>query len=224
MVNQFSWFNHREREKGMKKIMALLLAGTLLIGTASFAQQESSIRATFYDGIPSATGALVTDDFGQTVEVTLVSNAIGQKIENLEEAKYVDVQFAGETLVFKLFGGDTTNEMTLLASTNPPSGEDGTTISLGQVTALLSNALNSDQHVAIFKDGDGVVQGFYTYSTTNFPTITVKDAETLTLLSKAGAETFQTTDPGTVKLESVLILQGEEYVPLKRIATFEQAL
>jgi hypothetical protein len=208
----------------MKKIMALLLAGTLLIGTASFAQQESSIRATFYDGIPSDTGALIADDFGQTVEVTLVSNAIGQKIEGLEDARYIDVQFAGETLVFKLFGGDTTNEMTLLASTNPPSGEDGTTISLGQVTASLSTALNSDQHVAIFKDGDGVVQGFYTYSATNFPTITVKDADTLTLLSNAGTETFQTTDPGTVKLESVLILQGEEYVPLKRIATFEQAL
>jgi hypothetical protein len=208
----------------MKTFIALLLTGTLLIGTASFAQQVPKITATFYDGIPSDTGAMVTDDFGQAVAATLVSNAVGQKIEGLEDAKYVNLQVGEQAFVFKLFGGDTTNEMTLASRTNPSSGEDGTTVSLGQVTTILNHALTDDEHVAIFTNDDGIVQGFYTYTATNLPTITVEDADTLTLLSRTGAETFQIADPGTVKLASVLVLQDDNYVPLNRTIIFKQAL
>jgi hypothetical protein len=210
----------------MKKVVGLLLAGTLLIGTAGFAQekamarQSTGIEATFYDGIPSETGALVTDDFGQAIQANLVSGGIGKKINGLEDAKYIDLQVADQNLVFKIFGGDTTNEMTLTATTNDSSDSDGTTISLGEATAALSN---SNQDIAIFVDGDGVVQGFYTFTATNFPTINVKDAETVMLMGANGVTVFETSDPGIVKLDSVLVLQGEGYVPLKRTATFTDA-
>jgi hypothetical protein len=87
------------------------------------------------------------------------------------------------------------------------------------VTAALSN----NQEVAIFVDGDGVVQGFYTFTANNLPTINVEDAETVMLMGENGVTTFETSDPGTVSLDSVLVLQGDQYVPLKRTATFTDA-
>jgi hypothetical protein len=209
----------------MKTLIGLLLTGTLLIGSAGFAQEKAlarqstgatGIQATFYDGIPSETGAIVTDDFGQAIQTNLISNSIGKRINGLEDADYINLQVADQNLVFKIFGGDTTNEMTLDATTNDSSDSDGTTISLGEVTAALSN----NQDVAIFVDGDGVVQGFYTYTASNLPTINVEDAETVMLVGENGVTTFETSDPGSVKLDSVLVLQGEEYVPLKRTTNF----
>jgi hypothetical protein len=213
-------------EKGntMKKIVSLLVAGALLVGTVGFAQekamarQSTGIQATFYDGIPSENGALVTNDFGQVIEANLVSSSIGKKIDGLADADYINLQVADQTLVFEIFGGDTTNEMTLDATTNSSSDSEGTTISLGQVTAALENA----QNVAVFTDGDGVVQGFYTFTANNLPNINVEDAERLTLMSQNSVTTFTTIDPGAVKLDSVLVLQGEEYVPLKRTAVFAE--
>lgn len=210
----------------MKRLMSLLLAGTLLIGTAGFAQQkamarqDTGINAIFYDGIPSESGEIVEDDFGQAVEVSLVSNSIGKRIHNLEDAKYIELQMGEEPLVFKIFGGDTTNEMTLEATTNDAFDGDGTTISLGEVTAALNN---TNQDVAVFVDGDGVVQGFYTYTPDNFPTINVEDAETVLLMGQNGTTTFETDDPGTVSLGRVLVLQNGEYVPLNRTSTFAPA-
>jgi hypothetical protein len=210
----------------MKKVVSLLLIGALLVGTVGFAQekamarQNTGINATFYDGIPSETGSLVTDDFGQAIRATLVSSSIGRKIDGLEDAKYINLQVADQTFVFKIFGGDTTNEMTLEATTNDSSDADGATISLGEVTAVLANG---NRDVAIFVDGDGVVQGFYTYTATNLPIINVEDAETVMLMGQNGVTTFETTDPGIVKLDSVLVLQGDQYVPLKRTATFTEA-
>jgi hypothetical protein len=202
----------------MKKVMSLLLAGTLLIGTAGFAQekamarQSTGIQATFYDDIPGENGTLVTDDFGQAIKATLIGNSIGKKIEGLGDADYINLQIAEQNLVFKIFGGDTTNEMTLEATTNDSSDSDGNTISLGEVTAALENG----QNIAVFVDGDSVVQGFYTFTATNLPNINVEDAQTLMVMTQNGVASFTTTDPGTVKLDSVLVLQGEEYVPLKR--------
>ena len=103
----------------MKKLIALLLTGTLLLGSASLAQTK--MKATFYDGIPSDTGSIVTDDFGQSVTATLVSQSIGEKIYNLEDAHYVSLNVADNTFVFEIYGGDTTNEMTLAANTNSGS-------------------------------------------------------------------------------------------------------
>jgi hypothetical protein len=200
----------------MKKMFSLLLAGALLVAGAGFAQQELSVKASFYDGNPNKTGSIIKDDFGQAVQVKLVSNAIGQKIYDIEKALYIRVQFAKETLLFKIFGGDTTNEMTLVATTNTTSDEKGSSISLGEVVAALTKAQSSDQQVAIFNDGDGIVRGFYTFSATNLPTITVDKAKTLTLLGKDSVTTFQTVNPGTVKLENVLVLQNDEYLPLYR--------
>jgi hypothetical protein len=102
--------------------------------------------------------------------------------------------------------------MTLDANTNSSSDSDGTTISLGEVTAALSNT----QNVAVFVDGDGVVQGFYTFTLDNLPNVNVEDAETLMVMTQNGVTTFTTVDPGAVNLNSVLVLQGEEYVPLNR--------
>lgn len=100
----------------MKKLIALLLTGTLLLGSASFAQ-GTKVAATFYNGIPSDTGSIVTDDFGQSVTATLVSQSIGEKIDDLEDAEYVSLNVADNDFVFEIYGGDTTNEMTLLTRT-----------------------------------------------------------------------------------------------------------
>ena len=205
----------------MKKVIGLLLASALVIGPLGFAQekamarQSAGIQATFYDDIPGENGALVTDDFGQAVEARLVGNSIGRKIDGLEDAEYINLQVAEQNFVFEISGGDTTNEMTLEATTNSSSNSDGTTISLGEVTAALDN----NQNIAVFVDGDGVVQGFYTFTATNLPNINVEDAETLMVMTQNGVTSFTTIDPGTVKLDSVLVLQGEDYVPLKRTDT-----
>jgi hypothetical protein len=126
----------------MKKLIALFLTGTLLLGSASFAQ-ETTVEATFYDGIPSDSGSVLTDDFGQSVTATLHSHAIGEKIANLENAEYVSLNVAGNDFVFEIYGGDTTNEMTLVAETiNNP------TISLGEVTNAFDGAANTDLQLA----------------------------------------------------------------------------
>jgi hypothetical protein len=61
----------------MKKLLALILTGTLLVG--SFSLAETSVHATFDDGIPSDAGSVITHDFGQSVTATLVRQAIGGK-------------------------------------------------------------------------------------------------------------------------------------------------
>ncbi len=202
----------------MKKILALLL-GTLLVGSAL--AQQPSLQATFYDGIPSKTGALITDDFGQTIAVNLVSNTIGKKIYDIDEASYIALQVGNDTLVFKIFGGDTTNEMTLSVNSDAPNTEDHTTMNLGQVVAMLENETTP---LAVFRDDDGVVRGFYSYEAANLPTVAVDDAETLTLLHGTSTETLQIADPGTVKLESVMVLQGSDYVPLEHTLAFEKVM
>jgi hypothetical protein len=213
----------------MKRLIALALTGTLLIGSAGFAQekamarQNAGIQATFYDGIPSQTGSLITDDFGQAVTASLVSSSIGRTIHDLEDAKYINLQVANHNFVFKMFGGDTTNEMTLAATTNDLNDADGTTISLGEVTAALNNAVTGKQMVAIFIDGDDVVQGFYTFTTTNLPTVNVEDADTLMLLSQNGVTSFEIADPGTVRLDTVLVKENNQYMPLRRAPAFEAA-
>jgi hypothetical protein len=197
----------------MKKVIGLVLTGALLVGSASFAQ-EMTANATFYDGIPSDTGQLIKDDFGQSVEATLVSNAIGQKINNIEDAKYVNVQLGEQTYLFKIFGGDTTNEMTLDTKTNITTGQDGNTVSLGAVVADFNAVQNSEQNIAVFINSDGVVTGFYTFTATNLPNINVDDAETLLLVSQQGIKTLQVNDPGATRLASVLVLEQGSYTPL----------
>jgi hypothetical protein len=199
------------KENIMKKLIALLLTGTLLLGSASLAQTK--VEATFYDGIPSDTGSIVTDDFGQSVTATLVSQSIGEKIYNLEDADYVSLNVANNNFVFEIYGGDTTNEMTLVADTN-----DGATISLGEVTNAFDGAANTDLQLALFSDEDGVVQGFYTFTSSNIPNVVTTDAVTLTLVNSAGATTYQVVDSGTIALENVQVLQGEAYVSLYHVA------
>lgn len=196
----------------MKKLLALFVTGTLLLGGISLA--ETNVQATFYDGIPSSTGSVITDDFGQPVEATLVSHAIGEKIYHLEAARYVSLAAADNNFVFKIYGGDTTNEMDLVSTTNTLGS---TTITLGEITNAFDGALNSDLQLAIFSNDDGVVTGFYTFIASDLPTVSTTDAVTLTLVSKAGVSSYQTVDQGTVKLENVTILQGSSYVPLYRV-------
>jgi hypothetical protein len=197
----------------MKKIFALLLTATLLLGSLSLA--ETKVAATFYDGIPSDTGSVVTDDFGQSVTATLVSQAIGEKIYNLEKASYIELQAAHTNFDFQIYGGDTTNEMTLVGATN--TSDDS--ISLGEVTNAFDGALNSDLQLAIFSDDDGVVTGFYTFVAGDLPTVSTTDAVTLTIVTKDGVTAYETLDAGTVKLENVSILQGDDYVALERVMT-----
>jgi hypothetical protein len=201
----------------MKKLIALLLTGTLLLGSASLAQ-GTKVEATFYDGIPSDTGSIVTDDFGQSVTASLVSQSIGEKIYNLEDAQYVSLNTADTSFVFKIYGGDTTNEMTLVADTN-----DDSSISLGEVTNAFDGAANTDLQLAILSDEDGVVQGFYTFTASNIPTVVTTDAVVLTLVNSTGVTTYDVVDSGTVSLENVQVLQGEEYVSLYHTNVFGDA-
>jgi hypothetical protein len=205
------------KENIMKKLIALLLTGTLLLGSASFAQ-GTTVEATFYDGIPSDTGSIITDDFGQSVTATLVSQSIGEKIYNLEDADYASLNVADNNFVFEIYGGDTTNEMTLVADTN-----DNPNISLGEVTNAFDGAANTDLQLAVFSDEDGVVQGFYTFTSSNIPNVVTTDAVALTLVNSAGATTYQVVDSGTISLENVQVLQGEDYVPLDRTAALGDA-
>jgi hypothetical protein len=191
----------------MKKLLALLVTATLLLGSISLA--ETSVQATFYDGVPSDTGSVVTDDFGQSVTATLVSQSIGEKIYNIDGASYVSLAAADTNFVFEIYGGDTTNEMTLVSASN-----DSDTISLGEVTNAFDGALNTDLQLAIFSDEDGVVTGFYTFVAGNFPTVSTTDGVTLTLVNANGVTTFQTVDEGTVALDHVMVLQGSTYIPL----------
>lgn len=197
----------------MKKVLGLVLIGAFLVSSVSLAKDMEG-NATFYDGIPSKNGKMLEDDFGQVLEASLVSNAIGQKIYDIEDAKYIDVEMGDQNLIFKIFGGDTTNEMTLAATTNVTTGQDGTSISLGDVVADFEAAQSGEQNIAVFTDGDGVVTGFYTFTATNLPNINVKDAETLTLVSQQGVTALQVNDPGATRLASVQVLEGSNYVPL----------
>jgi hypothetical protein len=217
MIETPRWFNHLERNSMKnimgKKVIGFVLTGALLVSSVSLAESMKT-TATFYDGIPSENAQRLEDDFGQVVQATLVSNAIGQKIHNIEDAKYIDVQMGEQNLVFKIFGGDTTNEMTLATMTNVTTGQDGTSISLGDAVADLEAARGNEQNVAVFTDDDGVVTGFYTFTATNLPTINVEDAETLTLISQQGVTTLQVNDPGVTRLASVQVLEGGNYLPL----------
>ncbi len=204
----------------MKKIIGFVLAGALLFGGTSLAESMTA-TATFYDGIPGENGSVLEDDFGQVVETRLVSNSVGQKIYDIEDAKYIDVNLGEQHFIFKIFGGDTTNEMTLDATTNLTTGQDGNHISLGEVVADVDTAQNSEQNVAIFINSDGVVTGFYTFTANNLPTINVEDAETLTLFSKQGVTSLPIDDPGATKFESVLVLENGSYTPLFQTSYLE---
>jgi hypothetical protein len=197
----------------MKQILALVLVGGLLVGSMSLAQ-DMTAKATFYDRIPSENGARLEDDFGQPVEATLVNSSVGQKIYDIEDAHYISLQTDEQTLLFKIFGGDTTNEMTLDTKTNLMTGQDGNSISLGNVVADLEAAQNGEQHLAVFTNSDGVVTGFYTFTATNLPDVNVSDAETLTLFAQQSVTTLQVDDPGSVRLASVLVLENGTYKPL----------
>jgi hypothetical protein len=196
-----------------KKLIGLVVAGAFLVSSVSLAENMEA-KATFYDGIPSENGQMLEDDFGQVVQATLVSNAIGQKIHNIEDAQYIDVKMGEQNIVFEIFGGDTTNEMTLAATTNVTTGQDGTSISLGDVVADLEAAQGNEQSVAVFTNDDGVVTGFYTFTATSLPNINVTDAETLMLISQQGVTTLQVNDPGATRLASVQVLENGNYTPL----------
>lgn len=193
--------------------MAFIMTGTLLVTGFALAEGMEA-KATFYDGIPSENGTMLEDDFGQPVEATLVSNAIGQKIYDIEDATYINVQVGEQNLVFNIFGGDTTNEMTLATATNVTTGQDGTNLSLGEVVADLDGVQRGEQNVAVFVNDDGIVTGFYTFTATNLPNINVEKAETLLLFSQQGVKTLQVDNPGAVRLASVLVLENGNYIPL----------
>jgi hypothetical protein len=63
---------------------------------------------------------------------------------------------------------------------------------------------------------DGVVTGFYTFTSANMPSVVTGDAATLTPISSYTVTTYEVVDSGTVSLEDVRELQGERYVSLYR--------
>ena len=141
----------------MKKVLALISALVLLIGSAASAQsnlsltQNSNIPVSFYSGNPSEGGSEVSSTF----DVYLSDTSIGKKL--YVDANYIVLDINGTELIFDTWGVTSTTN-TYLRDVN-----DGESITLGQVVNDIYAAASGEKELAIFTDSDGVVTGFYSF-------------------------------------------------------------
>lgn len=156
----------------MKKVLGLLLALTLFIGSAASAQntldltQLDQIPVSFYDGNPIEGGFVVTTTF----TISLCNTCIGHKLD--VDADYIVLNVGGTELVFNTWGIESTTD-TSLKDVN-----DGASLSLGEVTRDIFAAANGEKDLAIFTE-DGVVTGFYGFYPACKPAINLSKASYL---------------------------------------------
>ena len=154
----------------MKKVLALISALVLLIGSAASAQsnlsltQNSNIPVSFYSGNPSEGGSEVSSTF----DVYLSDTSIGKKL--YVDADYIVLDINGTELIFDTWGVTSTTN-TYLRDVN-----DGESITLGQVVNDIYAAASGEKELAIFTDSDGVVTGFYSFYPDVEPNINVSGA------------------------------------------------
>ena len=198
----------------MKGILStLVVAGTLLVGSAAMAQvtrslpeADSPLTAIFYDGNPFDGGAVLEGNTaGSTVKANLTSSSLGIKVDNSEDADFVLIQVGPRAgLAFDIQGGGSPNSISLTGV----NGSDD--LKLADVAEDLHAAFENEANLAIFINEDGVVTGFYAFEEGNAPNINVDDAAYIVLTFNGQVNVFQSPgNPGARPLEDVRVEIGD---------------
>lgn len=196
----------------MKTLVAsLLLAGTLVTGSLASAQnvvnlpaEDTPIVATFFDGNPADGGELIEDGLWGAIEVELDDSAIGEQIDDIEEADYLVLTVGDTSLTFDTTGGSSKNSIHLVY--DGEALDDAS--SLAEVVDDITAALEGEADLAVFTDADGVVTGFYNYTDANLPTVDLSEADQVLVSFDGQLETYQTATSGVRSLESVSVIDS----------------
>ena len=203
----------------MKTLVAsLALAGTLVAGTVASAQNvvslpaaDTPIVATFFDGNPADGGDILESSLWGPIEVELDDSAIGEQIDDVEDADYLVLTVGDTSLTFDTTGGSSKNTIHLEYDGEALDGDH----TLADVVDDITAALEGESELAVFTDADGVVTGIYTYTGGNLPNVDVAEAGQVLVSRDGQLETFETVTSGVRPLETVGVVNSAgKTVPL----------
>ena len=191
---------------------SLALASTLLVGGLAAAQSTRVVAtATFYDNDPAAGGQ-------EVASATLTDSPISKTFadsEDMEDAEYVTLQVGEASGTFELASGGTSN-ITVLVALDGLGGESD--LSLARIVNTLQKAADGDVNLAVFRDEDGVITGFYDFPDNVNPNVRVGDAETVTFFVDGQSGTFDVQPTGDTKLSDVRINMDGEFRSLFQVS------